>query len=177
MNGHGVVLVHRSSFIVHRCFLIRMKLFASPCVILSRAKKGGLAMSKRVLICEDDSAIRLLLDKLLTRHGFLSECVPNGADAAARLRRESFDLIVLDLLTPAMTGYEVVDLLRRERPHLLDRVVVVTAQRPSPEPLPVAAVVRKPFDVTEFDRVVDGVVHRAANGYREQRPRAGEGAQ
>ena len=118
-------------------------------------------MGKRVLICEDDCAIRLLLDKLLTRHGLRADCVATGAEAAARLRRETYDLVVLDLLTPAMTGYEVVELLWRERPHLLDRVVIVTAQqRLSQEPLPVAAIISKPFDLTEFDRVVERVLRR-----------------
>lgn len=62
-------------------------------------------MGKRVLVCEDDSAIRLLLDKLLTRRGLCVDSVPTGADALARLRREPYDLVLLDLLTPVLSGY------------------------------------------------------------------------
>jgi DNA-binding response OmpR family regulator len=121
-------------------------------------------MSKRVLICEDDSAIRLLLDKLLTRHGLEVDSVGTGAEAMSRVRDETYDLILLDLLTPGMSGYDVIDRLRRERPHLLDRVVIVTAlQRAFVEPLPVAAVMRKPFELAEFDLVIERVLCRAAN--------------
>ena len=120
-------------------------------------------MSKRVLICEDDGSIRLLLSKLLTRHGLLADSVGTGAEAVERLRREPYDLILLDLLIPEMSGYDVLDLLRRERPDLLDRVVVMTAQqRAFREPLPVAAIIRKPFELAEFD----GVIERVSNGGR-----------
>lgn len=116
-------------------------------------------MSKRVLVCEDDSAIRLLIDKLLSRHGLSPECVETGADAVARLRRCTYDLIILDLLTPVMSGYEVLETLRRERPALLDRIVVITASPQAfREFLPVAAVLRKPFDLAEFDEVVESVL-------------------
>src|SRR5687767_7752417 len=116
-------------------------------------------MNKRVLICEDDSAIRLLLDKLLTRRGLSADCVATGPEALTRLRRERYDLILLDLLIPVMSGYEVIDVLRREQPHLLDRIVIVTAsQRAFQQVLPVAAVIRKPFDLADLDRTIDRVL-------------------
>src|SRR5688572_25899307 len=122
-------------------------------------------MGKRVLICEDDYAIRLLLGKLLIRHGLAAESVATGDEAAARLRREPYDLVILDLLIPGMSGFELVDLLEREFAHLLDQVIVVTAQhRDGLQQLPVAAVVRKPFDLAEFDRVVDRVLFRSHPG-------------
>ena len=83
-------------------------------------------MNQRVLICEDDTAIRLLLGKLLNRHGLKADCVGTGDEATARIREQSYELIVLDLLTPVMSGYEVVEWIERERPDHLDRVIVVT---------------------------------------------------
>jgi CheY-like chemotaxis protein len=132
-------------------------------------------MSKRVLICEDDSAIRLLLDKLLTRHGLEVDSVGTGAEAMARLREGPYELIVLDLLTPVMSGYDVIDRLRRERPHLLDRVVIVTAlQRAFVEALPVAAVIRKPFELAEFDLLIERVLCRPPKQRSfDERPAAG----
>jgi DNA-binding response OmpR family regulator len=118
---------------------------------------------QRVLICEDDSAIRGLLDKLLSRHGLAVDSVPTGSEAIDRIRRRTYDLILLDLLTPHVSGYEVLDLLWRERAELLDRIIVVTAcQIASAGALPVkvAAVLRKPFDLLEFDAIVDSVLSR-----------------
>lgn len=148
-----------------------VKLFEVTALLRVLAAKGGTsAMGKRALICEDDYAIRLLLDKLLIRHGLDAESVATGDEAAARLRWQTYDLVVLDLLIPGMSGYELVDVLEREGPHLLDRVVVVTAQhRDFLRQLPVAAVVRKPFDLAEFDRVVDRVLFRPPGPQTESR--------
>lgn len=129
-------------------------------------------MSERVLVCEDDSAIRLLIDKLLTRHGLRVECVGSGAEAMARLRRFSYDVIVLDLLMPDLSGYEVIEALRRERPMLLERVIVVTAfSQAFHVPLPVGAVLRKPFDLREFDDIVEQMLRRT-DMHGSDRPRA-----
>ena len=131
-------------------------------------------MSKRVLVSEDDCAIRALLDKVLSRHGLSADCVESGMEAAARLRAAAYDLVVLDLLTPGMSGYDVVDLLRRERPYLLARTVVMTAQhRVAFDLLPVAAIVRKPFDLGELDRLVERMVFTPPWRDRESRAEGG----
>jgi CheY-like chemotaxis protein len=117
----------------------------------------------RALICEDDRAIRALLDKLLSRHGLAVESVAAGWEVIDRIRRHHFDVILLDLLMPEMTGFDVLDLISRERPALLDQVIVVTACQSvfnGSLPAPVAAVVRKPFDVADFDDVVSSVLRR-----------------
>ncbi len=119
-------------------------------------------MGKRALVCEDDSAIRILLCKLLTRHDLEADCVGSGDEALAHLRAHSYDLIILDLLTPGLSGYEVVETIEREQPYLLDRVIVLTAlQRAFKEKLPVAAMVPKPFDLEEFDGIIQQVLFGA----------------
>jgi len=117
----------------------------------------------RVLICEDDCAIRGLLDKLLSRHGLVADSVATGGEAIDRIRRNTYDLIVLDLLTPEVSGYDVLDLFRRERPELIDRIIVVTACQLAFNgalPVRVAAILRKPFDLADFDAVVENVLNR-----------------
>ena len=116
--------------------------------------------SLSVLICEDDDAIRGLLSKLLSRHGLAVESVATGAEAIERIRRRPYDLVLLDLLTPSVSGFEVLDLVARERPYLLRGVIVVTAcQAAINASLPVAALLRKPFDIEVFDTIVERVLH------------------
>ena len=127
-------------------------------------------MTRRALVCEDDFSIRLLLEAVLTRYGLTVESVATGVDAVARLRREHYELVLLDLLLPVMSGYEVIDLLRHERPELLSRVVVVTAVRQaSREALPVAAVIRKPFDLADLGGVITRIVFPWPDSSRHDR--------
>ena len=126
-------------------------------------------MSKRVLICEDDHGIRLLLDKLLNRRGLSSDCASTGAEAITLLRYGRYDLVLLDLILPLSSGYDVLAFLERHRPDLLQRVIVVTAlQRAFQETLPVAAVVRKPFDIVDLDRLVERILRRSSSRGGEQ---------
>jgi CheY-like chemotaxis protein len=118
-----------------------------------------------VLVCEDDRAIRLLLGKVLARRGLSAEYAGTGVEAVARLRQRPYDLILLDLAMPVMSGYEVVHMLQREQPYLLDRVIVITAvQRAFGGTLPVAAFLRKPFDLAQFDTIIDQVLSRSSLG-------------
>ncbi len=114
----------------------------------------------RALVCEDDDMIRALLDLILRRRGFSVGAVSNGRAAIEALSLCSYDLVVLDLLMPDVSGYQVLEYLRSTRPEILPRVVVMTAfQEALHEHLPVAAVVQKPFDINELNSVIDRVMY------------------
>jgi DNA-binding response OmpR family regulator len=102
-----------------------------------------------VLVADDDVHIRTLIDRLLTREGFVVVEVPDGARAIECLSSRPFDLIVLDLMMPRVDGFGVISHLQKSRPELLARTVVVSAV-PRTESLvaleSVCAVVSKPFD-------------------------------
>jgi CheY-like chemotaxis protein len=119
-------------------------------------------MSKRVLVCEDDPGIRLLLQQILYRLGLAVDTVATGSETLALIQDHCYDLILLDLLTPGLSGYEVLEILRHEQPDLLDRVVILTAlQRALREDLPVAAIMAKPFDLPQFDQIIQRVIDRS----------------
>ena len=79
---------------------------------------------KRILWVDDE--IDLLKPHLifLQARGYHVDAVPNGDDALALLREESYDLVLLDEQMPGLRGLEVLEILRREDPHA--RVVMVT---------------------------------------------------
>jgi CheY-like chemotaxis protein len=108
---------------------------------------------RKVLICEDDETIRLMMTRALQRAGYTVESVPNGREAISRLDVDTFDLIVLDLMMPDVDGFEVARYLSEHAPRRLKRVVVTTAVPPSMmERLPagICTVLPKPFDIQEF---------------------------
>jgi two-component system cell cycle response regulator DivK len=67
---------------------------------------------RRILFVEDDEMSRDVISTRLLRSGFDVVMVEDGPKALALLATESFDLIVLDMSMPVMTGWEVATRLR-----------------------------------------------------------------
>lgn len=69
-------------------------------------------MSKRIFIVEDDPHIRLGLVEALTSEGYtVSEC-KEGGEAPARIKQEQPDLVILDVMLPRKSGYDICRELR-----------------------------------------------------------------
>ncbi|HEX9634654.1 MAG TPA: response regulator transcription factor [Candidatus Limnocylindria bacterium] len=71
-------------------------------------------MRRRILVVEDDRTLRQALSFNLTREGFEVTSAPDGEAALVAARGQRLDLILLDLMLPAMSGLEVLRVLRRE---------------------------------------------------------------
>ena len=67
----------------------------------------------RILITEDEKPISELLRMTLTRAGYRCTCAYDGIEAADILERESFDLILLDVMLPGIDGFELMDYIRQ----------------------------------------------------------------
>ena len=105
---------------------------------------------KRILVVDDDDAIRALLVTILRRRGFTIDTARNGVEAIECLERCSYALMLLDLMMPQMSGWEVlehIDQFGTSRPTPL--VIVLTAGNEPRDlnPAYVAGTVKKPFDV------------------------------
>jgi two-component system sensor histidine kinase/response regulator len=103
----------------------------------------------RVLVADDDRPSQIIVRTLLEKRGYVVAVVGNGWDAVAAIKREHFDIVLMDLQMPIMDGYSAV--LTGE--HL--PIVAVTAQsRNGSEELCVAAgmdgYITKPFRMGEL---------------------------
>src|SRR5471032_2887989 len=78
-----------------------------------------------LLIVDDDQELCSLLVEYLTPEGFAVELLANGAAALERLARSSPDLVVLDVMLPEISGFEV---LRRIRATSAIPVIMLTAR-------------------------------------------------
>jgi CheY-like chemotaxis protein/anti-sigma regulatory factor (Ser/Thr protein kinase) len=78
----------------------------------------------RILVVEDEPALRTLIERLLREEGHAVETLADGDEALERLRRESYDLVLIDVWLPGRTGLEVLAELRREGREV--RAVVMT---------------------------------------------------
>jgi CheY-like chemotaxis protein len=104
---------------------------------------------KRILVTDDDDAIRTLLFTVLRRRGFKVDTARNGKEALERLARCLYSVILLDLMMPVMSGYEVLDHLvaRSKQEHPLVIVLTAGVEPRDLDPSIVAGTIRKPFDV------------------------------
>jgi adenylate cyclase len=80
----------------------------------------------RLLVADDNKVNRLLLKRSLELQGHRVECAENGRVALEMLRKDAFDLLLLDMEMPEMTGFEVLEQLVGD-PHLGDLPVLVTS--------------------------------------------------
>ncbi|MFY0599437.1 MAG: response regulator [Cyclobacteriaceae bacterium] len=67
-----------------------------------------------VLIVDDNELNRLVLKKFMNKWGVDSEESENGVDALEKMRSRQFDIILLDLQMPEMSGYEVAEIVRND---------------------------------------------------------------
>ena len=110
----------------------------------------------KVLVVDDDVAIRILIARLLSRT-FEVDSARDGAEAIEKLRENDYAVIILDLMMPRIDGVGVVHYLKEHAPEQLPRVIVVTAFGSSAQPRVAADISRfvaKPFDVDELMREV-----------------------
>jgi len=105
---------------------------------------------KRVLIVDDDEFVRYFVQAALSEHGYDVIEAINGAAALTLLQSQEPDLILLDMRTPIMDGWQFSAAYRAARPEPPVPIVLLTA---STDPGSCAAQVQaqdflsKPFDV------------------------------
>ncbi len=80
--------------------------------------------SANVLIIDDDASIRTACVQTLQESGFRARAMDNGFCALERIGRESFDVVLLDLKMPGVSGMEVLEILKRDNPFI--QVIIIT---------------------------------------------------
>lgn len=72
-------------------------------------------IAKKILIIEDEKTLSKALELKLSLSGFTVTAAFNGEDGVAILLKESFSLILLDLIMPKMDGFEVLAILKENK--------------------------------------------------------------
>jgi DNA-binding response OmpR family regulator len=109
----------------------------------------------RILVVEDEDNIALALDYLITREGYGHERVANGGEAMARIRALRPNLVLLDIMLPEVSGYEICQAVRLD-PDLSDvRILMMTARGSAVErkkglALGADGFISKPFELKEL---------------------------
>lgn len=109
---------------------------------------------KKVLVVDDDDAIRMMVERVLRREHFDVESARDGFEAIEKLTRNDYATVLLDLMMPRVDGHGVLRFLESERPAEKPWVIVMTANvqgaTDTAHAKPVFRVIPKPFDIRQL---------------------------
>lgn len=94
---------------------------------LSKPAIAHQAIAGQILVIDDNASNRDLLTRQLARDGHAVEAAASGAEGLALVKARAFDLILLDVLMPEMTGYEVLSHLKSDRDSAEIPVIMISA--------------------------------------------------
>jgi len=119
-----------------------------------------------ILIVEDETLTCDLLTRVLSERGHRSEAVPDGKVALKKLEENSYDICLLDLKMPEMSGIELYKIIKKRYPKLAKRVVFATGDIVSRETQEFLVstgrqYLAKPFDYRELIEVVEEVLRKS----------------
>ena len=122
-----------------------------------RATRGPKVMHERIVIAEDESLLRQIIARHLTRRGLLVEEAGTGAEALTLLRAERPKLLLIDINLPDRSGWDVLRELRDRGIEVPTIVISAVPLRPERiaefKPL---AYLPKPFPLDVLLRLVVG---------------------
>ncbi|MFO2465977.1 response regulator transcription factor [Pseudomonas sp. 15FMM2] len=130
----------------------------------------SIPVTRRILAVEDDPVLAAHLDNHLSQRGFEVTLRHTGAEIVDLVRRNTFDLILMDIMLPGSSGLEV---LAQLRPHYRVPVILMSAlgaeqdritgfSQGADDYLP------KPFSMQEMDVRIDAILRRVA--YEHEAP-------
>ncbi|HET9855553.1 MAG TPA: response regulator [Methylomirabilota bacterium] len=117
----------------------------------------------RILVIDDERAVRDLISDALSIEGHEVLTAENGKQGLDLIVRYRFDLVFCDLRMPEMDGRALYEEIQRDHPQVLKRIVFVTAQANSPDYGPFLRetripVIEKPFTLSQLRQAVGKMV-------------------
>ena len=111
--------------------------------------------SARILVVEDEDNIAAALEFLILREGYGHDRVASGADALTRIRATHPNLVLLDVMLPVVSGYEICEGIRMDPALSMVKVLMMTARGSAVEKTKGLALgadgfIAKPFELSDL---------------------------
>ncbi len=129
----------------------------------------------KILIADDEESMRFFLSEMIKKEGYLFETAVDGGDALSKIKGSSFDIAILDLKMPKLSGMELLSEIKKVSPETV--VIIITAH--GTRNIAMEAIEKgaydyftKPFDVNEMRIVIKRAVEKIGlqkeiNGLKE----------
>ncbi len=154
-------------------FCIRLPIISEAdqaTVIQKTDKRKEVTSSKRgkILVADDEEAIRELLAEMLTISGHKVKLASNGYEAIALSKKERFDVVFMDIMMPGISGIETVKTIQQQKGH--PNIVFITGLNISDEDkkkyhIKKYECITKPFKFSEVTQVLNRVLSEPALFY------------
>ncbi len=115
----------------------------------------------RALLVDDEEELVSTLVERLEYRGYRADYTTNGRDALEMLRKTAYDVVVVDLKLPGMSGEELLNTIQVAYPHL--PVLMVTghgsgSHKEEPKPAGAFGLLLKPVDISELvDKMTEAI--------------------
>jgi CheY-like chemotaxis protein len=112
-------------------------------------------LTERVLLVDDEPLARKLMSRYLVAAGYVVRVAEDGLDAIGKLRAGLPDLIISDLKMPRMSGFELLDVVRKRFP----QIPIIAISGMSPDELPAAVSADAYFykNGSGFEQLIDTI--------------------
>ena len=110
---------------------------------------------RMILVVEDEDNIAIALDYLLSREGYAHDRIATGRGAVERIRATRPDLVLLDVMLPEVSGYEICQAVRLDADLSAVKILMMTARGSAIErrkglALGADGFITKPFELKEL---------------------------
>lgn len=125
-------------------------------------------MAKKILIIEDEQAIRNILSEPLTCAGYEVVTASDGLEGIRSFRAQPFDLVLLDILLPKINGYGVCEQIRQESQVPIILITALDSEDEQVRGFDLLAndYITKPFSIRLVLKRVEAMLRRS--GYEEE---------
>ena len=116
---------------------------------INNGMKGETRKKTPLLIVDDDRAVRRLLARIAERAGFDVDTAKDGLQAMEMLEKKQYDIAIIDLMMPRMSGYDLVERISMltPRPVILVATALMNGDVATLDDSLVRRVIKKPFDI------------------------------
>ena len=119
-------------------------------------------MSKNILIIEDDKDIIELLKIYLDANDFITYSTTNGLEAKELIKKYNINLLIVDIMMPNITGYEVIKMIRKDSnlPIIVVSAKILDSDKILGLNLGADAYITKPFNPMEVIAYINSIFRR-----------------
>jgi DNA-binding response OmpR family regulator len=128
--------------------------------------------SERVLVVDDEPAIRALVAKIVERAGLTVDTAADGAAAIEQLEQTAYSVVVVDLMMPNVDGYGLIEYVKNREGEKPAIIVVSAGESAALRQLDgsmVHSIVRKPFDIDVLGELINAAAKARSHASEAER--------